>query len=101
MALPLDLPSLLYLAAVVLIAAYLFMLDLVGIGATAAAGLITTKTFLLALVILPPLMLGIWAGHRKFVATDPGLFRKLVLLLLNAMAKATASKAVFELKASA
>jgi uncharacterized membrane protein YfcA len=80
---------------------YFFVLDLAGIGATAAAGLITAKTFLLALVILPPLMLGIWAGHRKFIATDPALFRKLVLLLLIALAVATAFKAVYELKASA
>jgi uncharacterized membrane protein YfcA len=77
------------------------VLDLVGIGATAAAGLITAKTFLLALLILPPLMLGIWAGHRKFVATDPALFRRLVLLLLIALAVATAGKALYELRGAA
>jgi uncharacterized membrane protein YfcA len=80
---------------------YFFVLDLVGIGATAAAGLITAKTFLLALLILPPLMLGIWAGHRKFVATDPALFRRLVLLLLIALAVATAGKALYELRGAA
>jgi uncharacterized membrane protein YfcA len=80
---------------------YFFVLDLVGIGATAAAGLITAKTFLLALLILPPLMLGIWLGHRRFIATDPTLFRKLVFMLLIALAVATAAKALYELRGAA
>lgn len=80
---------------------YFFVLDLVGIGATAAAGLITAKTLLLALLILPPLMLGIWLGHRRFIATDPTLFRKLVLMLLIALAVATAAKALYELRGAA
>jgi hypothetical protein len=77
---------------------YFFALDLVGIATTAAAGLITLKTFALALIILPPLMLGIWAGHRRFLATDPTLFRRLVLMLLVALAIATAGKAAYELR---
>ncbi len=77
---------------------YFFVLDLIGIAATMAAGLVTQRTLLLALCILPPLMLGIWAGHRQFVATDPALFRRLVLLLLVALALATAVKGFLELE---
>ncbi len=53
------------------------------------------------LLPLPPLMLGIWLGHRRFLATEPALFRRLVLLLLIALALADAGRTLCELRGTA
>lgn len=53
------------------------------------------------LLPLPPLMLEIWLGHRRVLAAEPALFRRLVLLLLSALALADAGRTLYELRGTA
>jgi len=40
------------------------------------------QTAVLALYALPFVALGIWLGHRRFIATEPETFRRVVLWIL-------------------
>jgi uncharacterized membrane protein YfcA len=74
--------------------AYFLFTDVVGLGFLAREGLVTTDSGLLALAFLPALVLGVWLGARSFKGADPARFRKIVLLVLAALALITAGKAI-------
>jgi uncharacterized membrane protein YfcA len=73
--------------------AYFLFTDVVGIAFLAREGLVTQQSGLLALIFLPALVLGVWLGSRSFKTADPARFRKIVLLVLAALAIITAVKA--------
>lgn len=66
--------------------AYFAALDLVSIPLMWQSGIIVGDTFRLALGALPLMWIGIWAGGRHFLATDPQDFRKFAIGLLAALA---------------
>jgi uncharacterized membrane protein YfcA len=49
-------------------------------------GIIVWDTFKVALAAMPLMWLGIWAGGRHFLATDPQDFRKFAIGLLAVLA---------------
>ncbi len=65
--------------------AYFLATDTYALVLGAAEGLVTTRTFLTALLMLPLLAVGIVVGSRGFIRTDPAAFRKAVLVLLLAL----------------
>ncbi len=62
--------------------AYFFVTDAYAIALGAAEGLVSPKTFLAALALVPVLLIGIAIGSRGFIRADPAVFRKAVLVLL-------------------
>ena len=64
------------------IIAYLFFTDIYALMLAAAQGLLDAGTLVLMGYAVPFVMLGIWLGHRRFIATDPTTFRRVVLWLL-------------------
>ena len=77
--------------------AYFLFTDVVGLGFLSREGLVTREAGFLALAFLPALVLGVWLGSRGFRTADPVRFRKIVLLVLAALALITAGKAFFQL----
>jgi len=77
--------------------AYFFFTDAIGLGVLATQGLVGLPSLTLALLLLAPLVAGVWLGGRSFKSADPQTFRKWVLILLALLAVATAVKAVFSL----
>ena len=77
--------------------AYFLFTDVVGLGFLAREGLVTKESGLLALAFLPALVLGVWLGSRSFRTADPIRFRRIVLIVLAALALITAGKAFFAL----
>ena len=76
---------------------YFFAIDLLALLLNAEAGLVNSETIVLSLALLPPLVLGIWLGNRRFLNADPVVFRKMVLLLLVVLALVSGGKAALEL----
>lgn len=74
--------------------AYFLFTDVVGLAFLAREGLVTEDVGLLALASLPALVAGVWLGARSFRTADPARFRKIVLLVLMALALITAAKAL-------
>jgi uncharacterized membrane protein YfcA len=77
--------------------AYFFFTDAIGLGVLATQGLVGISSLWLALLLLVPLVAGVWLGGRSFKSADPATFRKWVLILLAVLALATAAKAMFSL----
>ncbi len=75
--------------------AYFLATDTYALALGAAEGLVTTRTFLAALALLPVLLLGIAIGSRGFIRTDPATFRKAVLVLLLILSAAGVARALF------
>jgi uncharacterized protein len=69
--------------------AFFLATDIIGLGFLSLEGLVTWETAIRALLFLPPLLLGVWLGSRSFKNTDPALFRKIVLVILGALAVMT------------
>jgi uncharacterized membrane protein YfcA len=67
------------------IIAYLLFTDIYALGLAGAGGLLDAATVVLMGFGLPFVGLGIWLGHRRFIATDPETFRRVVLWLLLAL----------------
>ncbi|MCP4757616.1 MAG: sulfite exporter TauE/SafE family protein [Proteobacteria bacterium] len=65
--------------------AFFFGTDLLASGICAAHGLVKVDTLILAAIFLVPLILGLIAGSRSFIRTDPEAFRKKVMVLLLLM----------------
>jgi uncharacterized protein len=74
--------------------AYFLFTDVVGLTFLAREGLVTKDVGLMALAFLPALALGVWLGSRSFKTADPARFRKIVLVVLMALALITAGKAL-------
>ena len=64
------------------IIAYFLVTEIYALGLAAAGGLLDAATLVLMAYGLPFVVLGIWLGHRRFIATDPETFRRMVLWLL-------------------
>jgi uncharacterized membrane protein YfcA len=62
--------------------AYFFVTDAYAIGVGALQGLVSARTFLVALALVPILLIGIAIGSRGYIKTEPATFRKAVLVLL-------------------
>lgn len=62
--------------------AFFLATDTYALALGAVEGLVTTRTFLTALLLLPVLLVGIVLGSRGFIRTDPATFRKAVMVLL-------------------
>jgi uncharacterized membrane protein YfcA len=62
--------------------AYFLFTDLIGVGFAGVGGLVDPRVAGLFTLAIPPLLVGIWAGNRRFVETDPAAFRRVVLGLL-------------------
>ena len=75
--------------------AYFAALDLFSLPVMWASGIITRDTFVVAAAALPIIGLGIWAGGRHFLATDPQDFRKFAIGLLAVLAVLNLVKVVF------
>ncbi len=73
--------------------AYFMVSDLIGLGFLGQEGLVNEKSLILTLAFLPALVAGVWLGARSFKTADPARFRKIVLLVLAALAFITAAKA--------
>jgi uncharacterized membrane protein YfcA len=56
--------------------------DIFATAMCAAHGLVTVRILLLALVLVVPLVIGLYLGNRSFIHTPPETFRKRVLILL-------------------
>ena len=66
--------------------AYFAALDLMSIPMMWSSGIIVWDTLRVALAAVPLMLLGIWAGSRHFLATDPQDFRKFAIGLLAFLA---------------
>ena len=66
--------------------AYFAALDLFSIPVRWGSGIIQWDTFRLAVGALPLMFVGVWAGGRHFLATDPQDFRKFAIGLLAFLA---------------
>ena len=74
--------------------AFFLATDAYALGLGAAEGLVTPRTFLAALALLPVLLAGIAVGSRGFIRTDPAAFRKAVLVLLMILSAVGAARAL-------
>jgi uncharacterized membrane protein YfcA len=74
--------------------AYFLMTDLIGLAFLSREALVTWDTLYLALIFLPPLIVGNWIGARGFKSADPTTFRKWVLMLLAVLAVLSAAKGI-------
>lgn len=75
--------------------AYIFLLDVMGIGFLANEGLIGAQTFVHWVYAVPVLVLGMWLGTRHFLGATPASFRRMTLWLLVGLALAGIGRAVF------
>ncbi len=75
--------------------AYFAALDLFSIPVMWGSGIIVWDTFKVAAAALPLMGLGIWAGGRHFLKTDPQDFRKFAIGLLAVLAVVNLVKAGF------
>ena len=66
--------------------AYFAALDLFSLPLMWGTGIIVWDTFKVALAAMPLMWVGIWAGGRHFLATDPQDFRKFAIGLLAVLA---------------
>jgi uncharacterized protein len=66
--------------------AYFAALDLFSIPVMWGSGIIVWDTLRLAVAAIPLMLIGIWAGGRHFLKTDPQDFRKFAIGLLAALA---------------
>ena len=65
--------------------AYFFGTDVYAAAVCAIGGLLHLETLLLLGAMIPPMLIGLTLGQRKFVGTDEEKFRRAVLLLLAAL----------------
>ncbi len=74
--------------------AYFAVLDLFTIPVMGWHGMVTWDTGVAVVLALPIMVLGIWAGGRHFLRTDPQDFRRFAIGLLAALALAGLARAV-------
>jgi uncharacterized protein len=74
--------------------AYFFVTDAYAIGVGALQGLVSTRTFVVALALVPILLLGIAIGSRGYITADAATFRKAVLVLLLLLSIVGAARAL-------
>lgn len=74
--------------------AYFAALDLFSIPVMWGSGIIVWDTLRLAIGAIPLMLIGIWAGGRHFLKTDPQDFRKFAIGLLAILALINLAKVV-------
>lgn len=72
--------------------AYFLLTDMIGFAFLAREGLVVKGSWLLAGIVLPALIAGVWLGARSFKSADPARFRKWVLAILAVLAALTAAQ---------
>ncbi|WDP89074.1 MAG: sulfite exporter TauE/SafE family protein [Desulfobacter sp.] len=77
--------------------AFFFGSDLIAAAVCGASGLITPPTVKIFLTALVPLVIGIVAGNRGFLKTDPVRFRKRVLIYLILLSGLLLAKSMWEI----
>ena len=77
--------------------AFFLLTDVMGLAWQGWDGLLTPATLWRALVFLPALIVGIWAGNRGFIHADPTQFRRWVLRLLMLLAALTGARALVQM----
>ncbi len=65
---------------------YLCAIDLVALPILGYAGVISSDTFVAAVLCIPLLGVGVWLGGQKFVSTAPESFRRMAISLLALLA---------------
>ncbi len=75
--------------------AYFAVLELFSLPVMWASGIIVWNTLIVAAAALPIIGLGVWAGGRHFLATDPQDFRKFAIGLLAVLAMVNLVMVVF------
>jgi uncharacterized protein len=76
--------------------AFFLAIDTIGIANLSLQGLMSWEAVKLAALFLPALVAGVWVGARSFTRTDPALFRKVVLVIMAALAVMGMVKAVIQ-----
>lgn len=76
--------------------AFFFGSDLIASGVCAGSGMISPDTLKLFLAALLPLVIGVFAGNREFVRTEPEVFRHRVLLFLILVSGLLLIKGIWE-----
>jgi uncharacterized protein len=77
------------------IIAFFFVTDAAALAFAAAGGLVQTDTAVMALLLVPFLLIGVFFGERAFRGTSPEHFRKVVLWLLIATGLTGAVRALW------
>jgi uncharacterized protein len=77
--------------------AFFVFTDTIGLIMLARENLVTLDTVYRALAFAAPLIAGVWLGARAFKSADPLVFRRIVLVLLAALAALTAAKGLLGL----
>lgn len=77
------------------VVAYFFLLDIVGLIFLSREGLVGAETFSLAVLSLPVLLIGMWAGGRQFLGATPEGFRRVTLGLLIGLALIGMGRAIW------
>lgn len=72
--------------------------DTMGLAFLARQGLVTSNSFYLFALFLPPLLLGQWLGACGFRSADPAAFRRSVLWLVVLLAIATGLQGILALR---
>jgi uncharacterized protein len=62
--------------------AYFLVLDIYGTAVIGAENLLTPDVLMRTGIFIPPLLVGNWLGHRKFIGSAPESFRRYTLILL-------------------
>jgi uncharacterized membrane protein YfcA len=75
--------------------ALFFITDCYAILAGSSQGLVTSPILVRFVWVLPSLFLGVWIGSRKFEASRPDVYKKVVLLILATLAVLLLLKALY------
>lgn len=62
--------------------AFFLVMDIFATAVTGAEDLLSADVLLRTVLFVPPLLIGNWLGHRKFVSSTPESFRRYTLILL-------------------
>lgn len=73
---------------------FFFSTSLLALPGLIWGGLVTAQSVLMALIALPLMLLGTWAGGRLFARTSEAGFRRLAMLVLLATALASGARGV-------
>jgi uncharacterized protein len=74
--------------------AFFLVTDIVGLLNLSVYGLVTRDSVTKAALFLPVLFAGVWIGARGFKSVDEKLFRRIVLVVMAALAMIGAAKAL-------
>ncbi|WP_374385277.1 sulfite exporter TauE/SafE family protein [Dongia sp.] len=76
--------------------AFFLSTDVLGLTGHYFEGLLTTQSFAQFFAWLPALLIGVWVGAHGFRRIDQALFRRMVLVILAALAVLSLGKALYD-----